>query len=153
MSSRFFGLLITAEAPENKVFFDFCWTNRRHARTRRAPIGLVSSCALARPARRRWGRDEVFRQSGHALPSIILGFWPLALAVTVPRIGEHDHRVEVLRLSTVRRSHDDGGGKEPADHKIELTAVELAGRRDVLVLDAGHLNSPACQAGPVSRYH
>jgi hypothetical protein len=38
MASRFFDLK-TTEAPENKAFFDFCWTNRRPTQTRRAPMG------------------------------------------------------------------------------------------------------------------
>src|SRR5512147_1445356 len=54
-------------------------------------------------------------------------FWPLALAVTVPRVGKHDQCVEGLRLMTVRRGHDSGGGEEAAARKIEFTVIKLVG--------------------------
>jgi len=49
---------------------------------------------------------------------------PSALAVTVPRIGKRDDRVEGLRVLAVGGSHDGRGGKESADHEIEFTSVE-----------------------------
>jgi hypothetical protein len=51
MSRGFFGLLKTAKRLKTKTFSDFCRTNRKAARTRRAPIGpSFAVCVAAAPA-------------------------------------------------------------------------------------------------------